>query len=61
VKMNEEQFQKDQTYIKTQIKARIARNIWGNEGYFPVLLTEDVQFQKALTLFPEAQRIAGLR
>ncbi|MBI3193080.1 MAG: S41 family peptidase [Ignavibacteriae bacterium] len=60
IKMNEEEFTTDTGFIKAYIKAQIARNIWGNEGSYPVILAEDRQFQKALTLFPEAEKIAGL-
>jgi carboxyl-terminal processing protease len=58
--MNEEEFKTDTGFIKAYIKAQIARNIWGNEGSYPVILNEDRQFQKALSLFPEAGKIAGL-
>jgi carboxyl-terminal processing protease len=60
VTMNDEQFKKDLSYIKARIKAQIARSIWGNEGWFNVMRSEDNQFQKALVLFPEAEKIAGL-
>lgn len=42
------------------VKAQIARNVWGNEGWYRVVMTSDNQFQKAITLFPEAKQIAGL-
>lgn len=61
VKMNEEQFKTDKGYIKAFIKAQIGKSIWGNEGSFPVILAEDRQFQKALTLFTEAKKISGLK
>ncbi len=34
--------------IKTQLKALIARNIWGNEGYYPVIQRKDNVIKKAL-------------
>jgi hypothetical protein len=58
VAMNEEQFKQDTRYIKAYTKAYIARGIWGNEGYARVMLEEDAQFAKALTLLPEAEKIA---
>jgi carboxyl-terminal processing protease len=61
VSLNQEQYLKDKPYIAARIKAQIARSIWGNEGWFSVLHTQDNQFQKALTLFPEAEKIAGVR
>lgn len=60
VAMNDEQYKKDLEYIKIRLKAQIARSIWGNEGWFSVMRPEDNQFQKALTLFPEAEKIARL-
>ena len=53
-------FEKDQKYIMSRIKAEIARDLFGNEGWYMVMRAEDVQFQKALILFPEAEKIAGL-
>ncbi len=60
VVMNEEEYKKDLSYIKARIKAQIGRSLWGNEGWYSVMRAEDNQFQKALTLFPEAEKIAGL-
>ena len=62
IKFNEEQYNKDLDYIKARIKSQIARTLWGNEGLFRVwVATIDDQFKKAVTLFPEAAKIAGLR
>ena len=54
------QYQKDLTYIKTRIKAEVARVLWGSEGWYSVIRADDNQLKKALTLFPEAEKIAGL-
>ncbi len=54
------EYEKNIKYVSTLLKAQIARNIWGNNGWYRVILGVDNQFQKALTLFPEAERIAGL-
>lgn len=61
VKMNDEQYKKDLDYIKDLTKAQIAHDIWGMQGSVRVLLAHDNQFQKSVTLFPEAEKIAGLR
>jgi carboxyl-terminal processing protease len=61
VKMDDEQYSKDKLYIETRIKAQIARGIWGNEGWYSVMRGEDLQYQKAMTLFPEAEKIARLQ
>ncbi|HAL55150.1 MAG TPA: hypothetical protein DCP63_01405 [Bacteroidetes bacterium] len=58
VKIDEKDFLKDLAYLKVRLKATIARSFWGNEGWFPLLLTTDTQFQKALSLLPEAEKIA---
>lgn len=61
VTKNDEQFQKDKNFIRTRLKADIARDLFGNDGWYPIMHSQDNQFQKALTLFPEAAKIAGLK
>ncbi|MAT39381.1 MAG: peptidase [Ectothiorhodospiraceae bacterium] len=61
VEMNEEQFEKDKTYIRVMLKAQLARNLFGNEGFYRATLEADPQFLKAISLFPEAEKIAGLK
>jgi carboxyl-terminal processing protease len=60
VKIDEKDYQKDLNFIKTRLKATIARNFWGNDGWYPLMLQVDAQYQKALSLFPEATKIAKL-
>ena len=60
IKIDEKDFEKDLPFIKTRLKATFARNFWGNEGWYPMMLQVDTQFQKALSLFPEAEKIAKL-
>jgi carboxyl-terminal processing protease len=60
IKISKEDFDRDSKYVAMLMKAQIARNIWGNDGWYTVVLEYDNQFQKALTLFPEARQIAGL-
>ncbi len=61
VAFNDEDYQKDKDYISSRLKAQIARNFWKNEGWYSVLLTQDVQLNKALTLFNEAKDLAKLK
>ncbi len=61
VAFNKEQYDKDLDYIKAYLKAQIARNLFGYEGYFRAILEIDQQFAKAITHFPEAKKIAGLK
>jgi carboxyl-terminal processing protease len=60
IKIDEKEFEKDLPFIKARLKATFARNFWGNEGWYPMMLQVDTQFQKALSLFPEAEKIAKL-
>lgn len=60
VKVTKDVFSKDELYIKARLKAYIARGIWGEEGWFSTMASVDTQLKKALTLFPEAQKMAGL-
>ena len=48
VNWNEEQYQRSKKYIKLQIKALIARNVWEMQQYYEVTLTEDPTIRKAL-------------
>lgn len=61
VTFNEEEYRKDKDYIKSRLKAQIARNYWKNEGWYSVLLTTDDQMMKAVTLFKEAKDLANLK
>jgi hypothetical protein len=53
-------YEKDLRYIKAYTKAFIGRRLWGNEGWSRVMLEEDAQFKKSLTLFPEAEELAHM-
>ena len=48
VTWNEEEFQRSEKYIKLQLKALIARNVWEMQQYYEVTLTEDPTIAKAL-------------
>lgn len=54
------EYDQEKKNIKIRIKAEIARAIWGNEGWYSVVRADDIQLHKALSLFPEAEKIAGL-
>jgi hypothetical protein len=59
VKVDQEQYDTDRRFIAAFAKATIARSLWGAEGASRVMLKEDVQFKKALSLFPEAEKFAA--
>jgi carboxyl-terminal processing protease len=60
VEFNSEEYDSDKDWMQAMLKSQIARTMYGNEGQFRALLQVDPQFEKAITLFPEARRIAGL-
>lgn len=53
--INDSELKKDLPYIKSRLKAQIARNYWKNEGWYSVLLEEDIQVKKAISLFNDAE------
>lgn len=53
-------FDKDKDFIRAQLKAYIARNIWKNDGWYRILLGIDTQFLKAIKEFSEAKKLAKL-
>ena len=61
IKVTKDEYKKGEKLVSTLLKAQIARNIWGNNGWYRVMLTLDNQFQKAVTLFPEAEKISDLK
>ncbi len=61
IKYSEKDFKKDEEYISARLKAEIARTLWKNVGWYEVMLKEDNQFQKAVTLFNEAKELAKLK
>ncbi len=50
-KFNEDDFKMDEDYIFRRLKAYVARELWGNEGWYSVMLKNDKQFQMAVQLF----------
>ncbi|MCX6132524.1 MAG: S41 family peptidase [Ignavibacteriales bacterium] len=60
VKVEEKDLQKDMLFVKARLRAEVARSFWGNIGSYRVMLEVDPQFQKAITLLPEAVKFAKL-
>lgn len=50
VKLISTDFANDKIYIMQRLKAYVARDIWGNSGWYSVILEEDSQFQTAIKL-----------
>ncbi len=61
VTLKDEDLKKDEQQIKLLLKANMAKSLWGYDAAYYVSMGSDVQVQKALTLFPEAEKIAGLK
>jgi carboxyl-terminal processing protease len=53
-------FERSKDLIKTIIKAQIARSVWKNEGYFPIINETNEILQQALKLFDEAEKLTSL-
>lgn len=60
VKFNSKEFEKDKQYILNVLKSYLARELFNRDGWYKTMLTKDVQFQKAITLFDEAKKMKGL-
>jgi len=61
IAFNDEHWSRDLDFIRTSIKSILARDIWGNNGSMAVWLATDRQFENAMQLFPEAEKLAQLR
>lgn len=60
VTVDRDELRKDDGFVRAMLKATIGRNVWNTDAWVSILLETDKQFQKALTLFPEAEKIARL-
>lgn len=60
IEFKKDDYEKDKVFIRTQLKAYVARDIWKNEGWYQTLLEIDNQFIKAVNRFNEAEKIAKL-
>lgn len=59
VEYDKEGYERSETTIKTLVKASIARNAWGREGYYPIINDINEIFQESLSLFDEAETLAA--
>ena len=58
VKFDQEQFDRSEDLIRLYAKAYIARSVWDNEGFYPVINQNNEILQYALELFDEAELMA---
>jgi carboxyl-terminal processing protease len=56
---NKEQFERSKEMLKLRIKAQIARSVWQEQGFYPIVNEANEVFQQALKLFDEASELAA--
>jgi carboxyl-terminal processing protease len=64
IEFKNNEFQNNKEYFKARLKAEIARSVWGNEKYYQVMLLNDSQYNKAISLFynlKELLQVSGSR
>lgn len=61
IEWKQDEYRQDEDFLRTVIKAYIGRFLFNNNGYTAVILMIDNQTKKAIELFPEAKKIAGLK
>ncbi len=61
IEWDDEQFETDKKYVKLWIKSFMAKNIWNRNRQIQVTSSADRQLTKALSLFPEVEKISSLR
>lgn len=54
LEFNKDEYESDKHYIISRLKAFIARELWKNDGWYSVILTEDAVCNLALTKFDKA-------
>ncbi|MCE1164127.1 MAG: S41 family peptidase [Bacteroidetes bacterium] len=57
VEFDKSGFDHDREFLVTSLKAQIARDLWGNEGYYALFMYSDEQVIKALSLFDTAEKL----
>lgn len=57
VEFKKEEFEQSKEFIKNQVKAIIARTVWGNKQAYPIFHQLDHEFQEALKLFDKTKTL----
>lgn len=60
VKWNEEEFERSQKLLFTQLKALIARDIYDSSAYFKIINDENEIFQEGLRIIKTPEKYNGL-
>ncbi|MFN3403755.1 MAG: S41 family peptidase [Cytophagaceae bacterium] len=58
IKYKESEYNKSKEFLKMNIKAYIARSVWGNPGFFPIINETDEVYNAALKQFDKARELA---
>lgn len=58
IPFNDKQFQNCRPLIETNVKALIARSVWGDEAFYRIYKRNDAIFTEALKLFDKAEELA---
>ncbi len=58
VPFDEAGYNRSKHLIKLRVKAEIAKGIWGNEYFYPVINESNEILQNAMTLFDQAEKLA---
>jgi carboxyl-terminal processing protease len=53
IKRNENGIKASAALVKNQLKALIARNIWNNDGFYPLMQDQDNILKKAIELMKQ--------
>jgi len=53
--IDDKEFEKDREYIKVLLNAYLAKEYFNNNGWYSIMLQQDEQFKKALTLLSDAK------
>jgi carboxyl-terminal processing protease len=61
IEIDNEEFDKDISFIKRRIKSQIARHLWSSREYHQVEVMGDDQVLEAMKFFSQAAKIAGLK
>jgi carboxyl-terminal processing protease len=57
IKFRVKEYNKSKEFIRQNVKAYIARSIWGNEGFYPIINESDEIFRLALRHFGDAEKL----
>ncbi|MBD3223526.1 MAG: PDZ domain-containing protein [Caldithrix sp.] len=61
IQLTDQILEEDRAIIKNRLKAEVARNLWGMSEYYQVILQSDNQFNKAIKLFTEINKLLAVK